>query len=120
MSRIRGVNLGEWLVLERWMDTSVFRGTDARDEDNLCRQLDDGAKAERFKEHRDGFIEEKDFEFIRRCGLEVVLVPWGRFRILHSIRWLLRVCGQMLRLGAEVRSKRRPRHAYSPGLTERL
>lgn len=79
MSRIRGVNLGEWLVLERWMDTSVFRGTDARDEDNLCRQLDDGAKAERFKEHRDGFIVEKDFEFIRRCGLDSVRLPIPHF-----------------------------------------
>ncbi len=29
---IKGVNLGNWLVLEKWMSPSLFAGTDAADE----------------------------------------------------------------------------------------
>ena len=39
MSVYRGVNFGEWLTLEKWMEPSVFEGTQSRDEDNLCRVL---------------------------------------------------------------------------------
>ena len=42
---IRGVNLGNWLVLERWMEPELFRGTDAEDETWLRRLLP--AKAQR-------------------------------------------------------------------------
>lgn len=79
MSKIRGVNLGEWLVLERWMDTSVFRDTDSRDEDNLCRVLPEEIKQKRFKEHRDTFITEGDFAFIKKSGLDSVRLPVPHF-----------------------------------------
>jgi glucan 1,3-beta-glucosidase len=29
---LRGVNLGGWLILEKWMTPSVFEGTEATDE----------------------------------------------------------------------------------------
>lgn len=29
---IKGVNLGNWLVLEKWMNPSIFAGTSAADE----------------------------------------------------------------------------------------
>ena len=29
---IKGVNLGNWLVLEKWMSPELFAGTDAEDE----------------------------------------------------------------------------------------
>lgn len=79
MSRIRGVNLGEWLVLERWMDPSIFDGTTARDEDNLCRQLDVETKLGRFRRHRDSFIVESDFAFIKDRGLDSVRLPIPHF-----------------------------------------
>jgi hypothetical protein len=34
---IRGVNLGNWLVLEKWMSPEPFAGTDAEDESNAER-----------------------------------------------------------------------------------
>lgn len=41
---IKGVNLGGWLLLERWMSPSLFAGTDAVDEYTLmqagCSQED--------------------------------------------------------------------------------
>lgn len=79
MSKIRGVNFGEWLVLERWMDKSVFYGVDARDEDNLCRQLAGDEKFRRFKNHRDTFIKEEDFGFVKTCGLNSIRLPIPHF-----------------------------------------
>ncbi|MCY0903238.1 MAG: glucan 1,3-beta-glucosidase, partial [Firmicutes bacterium] len=35
-NKIRGVNLGGWLVLERWMTPSLFAGLDAKDETDFC------------------------------------------------------------------------------------
>ena len=36
---LRGVNLGNWLLLEKWMSPRVFAGTGARDEYTLCEAL---------------------------------------------------------------------------------
>ena len=41
MEKIRGVNLGNWLVLEKWISEDLFSGTDAEDETYLCVQLGD-------------------------------------------------------------------------------
>ena len=37
MDKIRGVNLGNWMVLEKWMYPDLFAGTEAEDEDDLRR-----------------------------------------------------------------------------------
>ena len=37
---IQGVNLGNWLVLEKWMSPQTFAGSDADDEYYLPRTLD--------------------------------------------------------------------------------
>ena len=39
MDKIHGVNLGNWLVLEKWMNPSLFAGVDAEDETDLCMRL---------------------------------------------------------------------------------
>jgi glucan 1,3-beta-glucosidase len=75
-SKLRGVNLGGWLVLEKWMVPDVFRGTDAPDEYNLCLALDDKAKA-RLDRHRETFITDGDFRWIKDCGLNAVRLPVG-------------------------------------------
>ena len=33
---IKGVNLGNWLVLEKWMSPKLFEGTNAEDETYFC------------------------------------------------------------------------------------
>ena len=40
---IKGVNLGNWLVLEKWMSPDLFAGTEAEDETQLCSDLEDVA-----------------------------------------------------------------------------
>jgi glucan 1,3-beta-glucosidase len=72
---IKGVNLGNWLVLEKWMSPALFDGTDAEDEFHLCLQLDDAIKRERFKVHRDSYITERDFAYIAGRGLDSVRIP---------------------------------------------
>jgi glucan 1,3-beta-glucosidase len=73
---LRGVNLGSWLVLEKWMAPSVYRGVDAGDEYGLCLALGDKASA-RLQEHRDTFITAEDFRWIKNCGLNAVRLPVG-------------------------------------------
>ncbi len=73
----RGVNLGGWLVLERWMTPSVFEGTKAQDEYSLMLELGAEEAKVRLKKHRDSFITETDFAEIRKAGLEAIRLPIG-------------------------------------------
>lgn len=79
MSKVRGVNLGEWLVLEKWMDPSIFRGTNSMDEDNLCSVLSEEEKRKRYKIHRDNYITEKDIAYIASLGLDSIRLPIPHF-----------------------------------------
>lgn len=76
MSEIRGVNLGNWLVLEYWMDNEVFRGVEHKDldETNFCLCLGN-QKIQRLKEHRDTYITLEDFKAIKEMGLNTVRIP---------------------------------------------
>ncbi len=73
--KIRGTNLGNWLVLEKWMDPAVFRGVDAEDETWLNRRMDRESLAERMRRHRETYITEEDFREIRAAGLNFVRIP---------------------------------------------
>ena len=75
MEKIRGVNLGNWLVLEKWMDNNLFSGTQAMDETYLCAELGHDRATERLKVHRDEFITERDFEEIAFMGFNAVRIP---------------------------------------------
>jgi glucan 1,3-beta-glucosidase len=72
---IKGVNLGNWLVLEKWMSPKLFDGTDAEDEFHLCADLDPAARRERLKVHRDSYVTERDFAYIASHGLDAVRIP---------------------------------------------
>lgn len=75
MEKIRGVNLGNWLVLEKWMDENLFSETTAMDETHLCVELGHDRTRERLKVHRDEFITERDFEDIASKGFNAVRIP---------------------------------------------
>ncbi|MBN2713215.1 MAG: glucan 1,3-beta-glucosidase, partial [Planctomycetes bacterium] len=57
---LRGVNLGNWLLLEKWMRPSLFEGTSAVDEYTLCLELGQAAESH-LLQHRDTSINEEDF-----------------------------------------------------------
>jgi glucan 1,3-beta-glucosidase len=73
---MRGVNLGSWLVLERWMVPDLFGDSSAQDEYSLCLELGTLAKA-RLDRHRETFITAEDFRWIKECGLNSVRLPVG-------------------------------------------
>lgn len=72
--KYKGVNLGGWLVLERWMTPSLFDGLRAKDEFGFMEELGAGAAA-RLERHRDNFITEEDIEWIAAHGLNAVRLP---------------------------------------------
>ena len=74
--KLRGVNLGSWLILERWMTPDVYDGTDAQDEYSLCLGLGNQAKSQ-LDRHREEFITADDFQWIRDHGLNAVRLPVG-------------------------------------------
>ena len=72
---IKGVYLGNWLVLEKWMSPALFDGTTAEDEYYLPRQLSPEVYEARIKVHRSEYISERDFACIRRMGFDTVRIP---------------------------------------------
>ncbi|MBR1740924.1 MAG: cellulase family glycosylhydrolase [Lachnospiraceae bacterium] len=72
---IKGVNLGNWLVLEKWMSPALFEGTDAEDEYYLPRRLDPAVYEARIKIHRSEYITERDFATIAKIGLNTIRIP---------------------------------------------
>ena len=72
---IKGVNLGNWLVLEKWMSPALFEGTGAQDEYYLPRWLSREVYEARIRIHRSEYITERDFAAIRAMGMEAVRIP---------------------------------------------
>lgn len=73
--KVKGVNLGNWLVLEKWMNPALFEGTTAEDEYWLPRQLSKEVYEARIKIHRSEYITERDFVTIRSWGMDAVRIP---------------------------------------------
>jgi glucan 1,3-beta-glucosidase len=76
--RLRGVNLGGWLVLEKWMTPSLFTGLEATDETAWCVELGRAAPA-RLRAHWDSFITRDDFEWLAGTGINAVRIPVGHW-----------------------------------------
>lgn len=73
---LRGVNLGGWLVLERWITPSLFKGKDAMDEYAYCQQASK-ADLKRLKNFRDCWITRDDFIWLAEQGVQAVRLPIG-------------------------------------------
>ncbi len=81
---IKGVNLGNWLVLEKWMSPGLFEGTIAEDEYYLPRQLSKEVYEARIRTHRSEYITERDFATIKSMGLNSVRIPGIKFSTYTS------------------------------------
>lgn len=76
--KLRGVNLGGWLVLEKWMTPSMFQGLNATDETTYCAEL--GAEAtSRLRQHWQTFITRDDFSWLAGIGINAVRIPIGHW-----------------------------------------
>ncbi|PPD49228.1 MAG: glucan 1,3-beta-glucosidase [Methylobacter sp.] len=81
--KLRGVNLGSWLVIEKWMVPSLFDGLEATDETSYCVELGERA-AETLTQHWNTFITRADFEWIAARGLNAVRIPLGHWIFGHD------------------------------------
>ena len=76
--KLRGVNLGGWLVLEKWMTPSLFAGLAATDETTWCAELGAAATA-KLQQHWDTFITRDDFLWLHQHGINAVRIPVGHW-----------------------------------------
>ncbi|KAI0800627.1 exo-beta-1,3-glucanase [Fomes fomentarius] len=79
-TKVRGVNLGGWLVLEPWITPSLFdnTGVSAIVDEWTFGQYQDGRTARSaLKKHWDSWITEQDFTDIAAAGLNHVRIPIG-------------------------------------------
>ncbi|KAI8901541.1 glycoside hydrolase superfamily [Globomyces pollinis-pini] len=75
--RIRGVNLGGWLVAEPWITPSLFEKYDVEDEYSLGVKIGTEKAYEHLKAHWETFYSESDFKDIADWGLNLVRIPVG-------------------------------------------
>ncbi len=74
---LKGVNLGGWLIAERWMTPALFAGVQADGERAIGRELSTDTAVDRLHRHRQAFITERDFRWIARHGFDFVRLPVG-------------------------------------------
>lgn len=78
MSRaLRGINLGGWLVTERWMTPSIYDGVRGDGELVLMEELGDAEAGRRIQAHRDTFITVSDLRLIKQSGFDFIRLPVG-------------------------------------------
>ena len=128
--RINGVNLGNWLVLEKWMDPEPFVRT--AEDDEIWMHRTHGALwsernlAEELRRHRDTYITLEDFRIIADHGLNLVRIPIPYFifgdwpghpgciaYLDRAFRWARDVYGQINVYGVTTKSERHKRSYWT-------
>lgn len=78
--RQRGVNLGSWFVLERWIADSLFQNAASPGKSDY--DVAKGKDAKRvFESHWDSWISEEDWKWIKEHGYNSVRIPVSLERI---------------------------------------
>ena len=77
--KLRGVNLGGWLVLKKWITPSLFAGLAATDETSYCVELGEIEATRRLHRHWHTFISRDDFAWLKRAGINAVRLPVGHW-----------------------------------------
>lgn len=75
MEFAHGVNLGNWLVLEKWMSPQLFFNSSAPDEYYLPRTLSKEDYQSRILQHRAEYITERDFVYLKSLGVNSLRIP---------------------------------------------
>ncbi|KAG1823741.1 glycoside hydrolase superfamily [Suillus subaureus] len=76
----RGVNLGSWFVLERWVSESPFQGAAGSGQSDL--DVAKGLHAKQvLEQHWDSWITSTDFEWLAARGINTVRIPIGYYHI---------------------------------------
>jgi len=87
---IRGVNLGNWFLLEKWMAGYLFLNESgkefpdectAQDEYGLMSALDPSVARTRMEEHWANWITEEDIAWMASHGINAIRVPFGYWMV---------------------------------------
>lgn len=72
-----GANLGNWLILERWMDSTIFDkyAPNAQDEWTFCQQASNPAQA--LQDHWNSWVTEDDFKKLASVKANHIRIPVG-------------------------------------------
>ncbi|RDB15978.1 Glucan 1,3-beta-glucosidase 3 [Hypsizygus marmoreus] len=76
----RGVNLGSWFVLERWITDEPFHSAHAPAQSDLDVARGSNAKAT-LEKHWDSWIVEEDWAWIAQRGINTVRIPIGYYHL---------------------------------------
>ncbi|KAF9741219.1 hypothetical protein PMIN06_009924 [Paraphaeosphaeria minitans] len=90
-NKVRGVNIGGWLVLEPFITPAIFWQYSSdewtvADEWSLCKKIGKTECRKALKAHWDSFVKLEDFQRIKRAGFNVVRIPVGYWSFLE-IEW---------------------------------
>jgi glucan 1,3-beta-glucosidase len=83
--KIRGVNLGGWLVLEKWIKPSLFAEWDPldkkapKDQWTYCETLGPAECKKRLEKHWDSWVSEQTIADLAAAGITHVRVPMGHW-----------------------------------------
>ncbi len=80
-----GLNLGGWLVVEKWMTPNLFKGLTAANEYELSQ---DAEGRQRLQAHRRSFITEADFKWMAKEGIEIIRLPFGHGVFGHAKHYI--------------------------------
>lgn len=73
--KMRGVNLGNWLVLEKWMGSSPLAASQSEDDRGLIDELSPEDLAAALEQHRSTYITEFDFVWLSQSNVDLVRIP---------------------------------------------
>ncbi|KAK3725864.1 hypothetical protein LTR37_000012 [Vermiconidia calcicola] len=81
--KVRGVNLGGWLVLEPWITPSIFEATPEQcvDEYTMSSTLGQAEMQRRMQKHWSSWITQADFSAMAGLGLNFVRIPVGYWSV---------------------------------------
>lgn len=83
--KVRGVNLGGWLVLEPWITPSIFEewstSRTAIDEYTYTKTLGKAEALSRLQNHWNTWITQSDFNAIAQAGMNHVRIPIGYWAV---------------------------------------
>jgi len=88
-TKLRGVNIGGWLVIEPFITPSIFTKYSTADftvvdEWTLCQKLGKTGCLNALKPHWDSFVKLADFQKIKNAGFNTVRIPIGYWAYLDA------------------------------------
>jgi aryl-phospho-beta-D-glucosidase BglC (GH1 family) len=72
---LHGVNLGNWIVLERWMGGSPLSGANVEDDHAFVLSVPPKERDRRLRSHYDTFVTQSTFAWLARAGVALVRIP---------------------------------------------